>query len=287
MQDDLTNDNGSGKFTADLLHRLSSADAGPAWVEFLDRYSALIIQTASQFEYRQDRSSECFLYVCEQLNEDGFRRLLKFNTKRKAKFKTWLGTVVFNLCVDWHRREFGRATLLPAISALPAFDRVVYRMVIEQGMNKEVSFQMLRADFPDLTRELVESAVIRVYSLLTPRQRWNVTIRNRRGQLARGRFSEDSVQHLPDPGTGPEAQAQIQQDIETLQDAMVLLPARQRLLLRLRFQEGLSLRKIAELTQLGDTNRAWRHIQAALKALFEQVHEKNQQKREKTDHHSV
>lgn len=287
MQDDLTNDNGSGRLTVDLLHRLSSADAGPAWVEFLDRYSALILHTANQFEYRQDRSSECFLYVCEQLNEDGFRRLLKFNTKRKAKFKTWLGTVVFNLCVDWHRREFGRATLLPAISALPAFDRVVYRMVIEQGMNKEVSFQMLRADFPDLTRELVESAVIRVYSLLTPRQRWNVTIRNRRGQLARGRFSEDSVQHLPDPGTGPEAQAQIQQDIETLQDAMVLLPARQRLLLRLRFQEGLSLRKIAELTQLGDTNRAWRHIQAALKALFEQVHEKNQQKREKTDRHSV
>ena len=274
MQDDLTNDNGSGRLTVDLLHRLSSADAGPAWVEFLDRYSALILHTANQFEYRQDRSSECFLYVCEQLNEDGFRRLLKFNTKRKAKFKTWLGTVVFNLCVDWHRREFGRATLLPAISALPAFDRVVYRMVIEQGMNKEVSFQMLRADFPDLTRELVESAVIRVYSLLTPRQRWNVTIRNRRGQLARGRFSEDSVQHLPDPGTGPEAQAQMQQDIETLQDAMVLLPARQRLLLRLRFQEGLSLRKIAELTQLGDTNRAWRHIQAALKALFEQIHEK-------------
>lgn len=275
MQDDLTSDNGSGKFTVDLLHRLSSVDAGPAWVEFLDRYSALIIQTASQFEYRQDRSSECFLYVCGQLNEDGFRRLLKFNTKGKAKFKTWLGTVVFNLCVDWHRREFGRATLLPAISALPAFDRAVYRMVIEQGMNKEASFQMLRADFPDLTRELVESAVIRVYSLLTPRQRWHVTVRNRRRQLARGRFSEDPVQHLPDPGTGPEAQAQKEQDIETLQDAMVCLPARQRLLLRLRFQEGLSLRKIAELTQLGDTNRAWRHIQAALKALFEQIHEIN------------
>jgi len=275
MQDDPTNNDDSGKFTADLLHRLSSVDAGPAWVEFLDRYSALIIQTASQFEYRQDRSSECFLYVCEQLNEDGFRRLLKFNTKGKAKFKTWLGTVVFNLCVDWHRHEFGRATLLPAISALPAFDRAVYRLVIEQGRNKETSFQMLRADFPDLTRELVESAVIRVYSLLTPRQRWQVTVRNRRWQLARGRFSEDPVQRLPDPGTGPEVQTQKQQDIETLQDAMVCLPARQRLLLRLRFQEGLNLKKIAELTQLGDTNRAWRHLQAALKALFEQIHGKN------------
>jgi RNA polymerase sigma factor (sigma-70 family) len=111
--------------------------------------------------------------------------------------------------------------------------------------------------------------------LLTPRQRWQVTVRNRRRQLARGRFSEDPVQHLPDPGTGPEVQAQKQQDIETLQDAMVCLPARQRLLLRLRFQEGLNLKKIAELTQLGDTNRAWRHVQAALKALFEQIHGKN------------
>jgi RNA polymerase sigma factor (sigma-70 family) len=275
MQDDPTSNNDSEKFTVDLLHQLSSIDAGPAWAEFLDRYSALIILTTSQFEYRQDRSSECFLYVCEQLNEDGFRRLLKFNTKRKAKFKTWLGTVVFNLCVDWHRREFGRVTLLPAISVLPAFDRAVYRLVIVQGMNKETSFQMLRADFPDLTRELVESAVIRVYSLLTPRQRWQVSVRNRRRQLASGKFSEGLIQHLPDPGSGPEARAQKQQNIETLQDAMVCLPARQRLLLRLRFQEGLNLRKIAELTQLGDTNRAWRHIQAALKALFEQIHGKN------------
>ena len=287
MQDEPTNTKDSGKVTVDILHRLSSVDAGPAWVEFLDRYSALIIQTAKQFEYKQDRSGECFLYVCEQLNENGFQRLLKFNTKRKANFKTWMGTVVFNLCVDWHRREFGRVTLLPAISALPAFDRAVYRLVILQGMNKETSFQMLRADFPDLTRELIESAVIRVYSLLTPRQRWQVTVQNRRRQPARGSFSEDPVQHLPDPGTGPEAQAQKQQDIETLQEAMVCLPTRQRLLLRLRFQEGLNLKKIAKLTQLGDTNRAWRHVQAAQKALFVQVQKKNQQKREKTDRHSV
>ena len=275
MQDEPATSSESGKVTVDLLRRLSSNDPGPAWVEFIDRYSAVIMQTASQFDRRQNRSNECFLYVCEQLYEDGFRRLLKFNTRGKANFKTWLGAVVFNLCVDWHRREFGRATLLPAISALPAFDRAVYRLVIEQGMSKETSFQMLKADFPDLTHKLLESAVLRVYSLLTPRQRWQVTVRNRRLQRPRGTLNKDPVQHLPDLGSGPDVQAQKQQDIETLQNAMVCLTARQRLLLRLRFQEGLSLKKIAELTQLGDTNRAWRHIQTALTALFEQIHRKN------------
>jgi len=274
MQNRLSNKRGPGKSAADILHRLSSVDAGPAWVEFLDRYSPLIMKTAYQFEYTQERSSECFLYVCEHLNDDGFRRLLKFNTAGKVKFRTWLGTVVFNLCVDWHRREFGRVTLLPVISALPAFDRAVYRLVIEQGMDKETSFQTLRADFPDLTRELIESSVIRVFSLLTPRQRWQVTVRNRRRQQVRAGSFQGQVESLPDPGTGPEAQVQKQQDLDTLQEAMACLPARQRLLLRLRFQEGLSLKKIAELTQLGDTNRAWRHVQAALKTLFQHIHEK-------------
>ena len=148
-------------------------------------------------------------------------------------------------------------------------------------MSKETSFQMLKADFPDLTHKLLESAVLRVYSLLTPRQRWQVTVRNRRLQRPRGTLNKDPVQHLPDLGSGPDVQAQKQQDIETLQNAMVCLTARQRLLLHLRFQEGLSLKKIAELTQLGDTNRAWRHIQTALTALFEQIHRKNSAEKRK------
>ena len=260
---------------AELLKQLSSVDAGPAWIEFLDRYSQLIMNAVNQFEYGQDRINECFLFVCEKLNDDGFRRLLNFNTRGTAKFRTWLGTVVFNLCVDWHRKEFGRVTLLPAISALPAFDQSVYCLVIEQGMNKEDSFQTLRADFPDLSRELVATSVGRIYSLLTPRQRWQISVRNRSRKQARGNPHQDQVERLPDPGTGPEMEAQTQQELEALQKAISQLPANQRLLLKLRFQEGLSLKKIVQLKQLGDTNRAWRHIQAAINALFDRIHNKN------------
>ena len=45
------------------------------------------------------------------------------------------------------------------------------------------------------------------------------------------------------------------------------LPAQQRLLLLLRYEQGLTLRKIAELLNLGDPFRARREIEAALDAL--------------------
>jgi len=281
MQDERSSARVSNQSVAELLRGLRSADAGAAWVEFLDRYSALIMNSATQFIYQHDRVHECFLYVCEKLSDDGFRRLLKFNPAGKARFKTWLGSVVFNLCVDWHRREFGRATLLPAITALPVFDRSVFHMVIEQGMDKETCFQMLRADFPDLTRELVAKAAGRIFSLMTPRQRWQLAIRTH-GRLAPVRIGDrDSVDYLSDPSSTPEAEAQSRQELKILQQAISQLPAGQRLLLRLRFQEGLSLKTIAKLQQLGDTNRAWRLIQDATGAVFDHIQDKNCEKNRK------
>jgi len=255
--------------TTKLLRRLSSAEAGAAWVEFLDLYTPLIMSTAVQFEYETDRIDECFLHVCSQLNDNGFRRLLKYNAAGKASFRTWLGSVVFNLCVDWHRQEYGRATLLPAISALPAFDQSVYRMVIEQGMGKESCFQSLLADFPDLTRELVANAVARIYLLLTPRQRWQISLRKHRRKQTRDVSCPVDPEQLPSPEVGPEVEAQKQQELEALQQAMSELPSSQQLLLRLRFQEGLPLRKLAELKSRGDVNVIWRQIQAALDSLFQ------------------
>lgn len=250
-----------------LLRRLNSPDAGPAWAEFLDLYSELIMKTVSQFDHRQGQSNECFLFVCEKLIDDEFRRLLRYDTSSACTFGSWLVAVVFNLCVDWHRHEYGRATLLPAISALPAFDRAVYKLAIEQGLDKETTFQTLQADFPDLTRELLVTSIRRVFALLTPRQRWQITLRNRRRKPPPRHRLGDPVDFLPDPGMGPEREAQKQQKLERLQRALDRLSPSQRLLLSLRFQEGLSLKKIAELNRLGDTSRAWRQLQSALDAL--------------------
>lgn len=271
MQGDNSNNRDSTGRSANILRGLSSEDAGKAWVKFLDRYGSLIMNTASQFEYEQDRIDECFLYVCEKLNENGFRRLLRFNTEGTARFRTWLASVVFNLCVDWHRREFGRVRMLPAIAALPAFDRAVYHLVVERGMARESCYQRLRTEFPDLTRDAVANALGRIYSILTPRQRWQISVRRRGRSRTSGDPLKGQVERLPDPGPGPDAEAETREELDALQHAISHLPANQRLLLRLRFQEGLSLKKIARLLRLGNASRAWRHIQSAIRALSEHI----------------
>jgi len=245
-----------------LLHRLNSTGSGAAWAEFIDRYTPLIMNMVCQFDYEQERGSECFLYICEKLCEHRFRRLQKFNVLGKASFQTWLVAMVFNLCVDWHRSEFGRVQMLPAISALPAFDRKVYQLSFEQAIPIETCFQTLKADFPDLTREQLSSAIGRVYNVLTPRQRWQINVRIR--QRNPGKIDPNL---LPSLDTGPEDDARSRQESNDLQQAMSSLSQDQRLLLQLRFRQGLTLKKIAEIMQLGDPFRVRRDLQNALDLL--------------------
>lgn len=252
---------------SEILYRLSSADAGSAWAEFIEHFAPLLMNVVSQFEYEQDRANECFLYVCEKLCDRQFHRLKKFNSAGKANFSTWLGTVAFNLCVDWHRKEFGRVQMLPAITALPAFDQSVYRLRFEQGMSLETSFQVLKADFPDLTRKQLSDSISRVHGVLSPRQRWNINLRNQRRSI--GAVEPDQ---LPSPETGPENEAGTRQSHEDLRQAMSHLTTDQRLILHLRFRQGLTLKKIAEIMHLGDPFRARRRLQAALDALSEHFH---------------
>jgi len=250
----------------ELLRRLDSTDAGMVWAGFLDQYAGLILKIAGQFEYEQDRLHDCFLFVCEKLSENGFKRLLQYRPQQNATFRSWLITVIFNLCVDWHRTEFGRASLSPAISALPAFEQLVYRYSFEQGMSRQECLQALAVDFPRVTSEMLSEAAALIHRILSPRQRWQLGVRlHRRRRLADGQ--ENVLAGLPSPAKDPFHASEDRQQLERLQAALDTLSARQRLLLYYRFHAGLTLEQIAQILGLGDTNRTWRQIQDALQAL--------------------
>ena len=274
MSDGRTGNPLSEKSDASLLSQLKTPNARAAWTEILNRYASLIMKTVSQFDYQQERKDDCFLFVCEKLFENDCKRLLNYDAKRNASFRTWLITVVFNLCVVWHRKEFGRAFLLPAVSALPSFDQFVFRYSFEQGMSSQECLQALSTDFPDVTRNQLSRAVSRVHQALTPRQRWQIGVRHRRKQRRRdlkGDSRLQDVDQLPTPTLDPCIRAEKQQELDALEAALANLPARQRLLLHLRFTAGLTLDQIAVFLHLGDSARAWRHIEKALKALPDQL----------------
>jgi len=259
-----------GKSVDSILARLSSEGAEAVWKSFLEAYSPQIMHVVSRYEHDANRAADCFLYVCEKLSDDGFRRLLKFDVKRGTKLRSWLNPVVSNLCIDWHRREFGRSRPFQVITTLPAFEQHVYQYKFKWGLNLEACFRTLRATYPDLTRSQLAETISRLHSTLTPRQRWQLSFRRREtSSLSDDESATNKAAHaeLVEPGPGPEAIVQLQQERAALLRAMSRLTHQQRLMLRLRFQEDLSLKEVARLTGLNDSFQARHQIESALAML--------------------
>lgn len=253
-----------------LLERLSSGRGDAAWNEFLAGYSPIIVHVIRRCGVAADRADECFLHVCEALSDDGFRRLRSFRGDGPASFKTWLMAVAANLCIDWNRREKGRIRPLRSVSRLPDLDRQVYRCIFERRMTRTQCLDALRPRFPGLTAAGVAEINARLFQLLTPQQRWQLTVRT--PSLAPVTFpvspEDDSpAWQLAEPGPGPDELAEESQEQGKLQQALAALSAEQRLLLRLRYEQNLSLAEIARLTGQPDPFRVNRRVQAALDAL--------------------
>ena len=97
----MTNDTAEAKKLEALLKQLDSSDAQMAWQAFLEAYADTIFQIVSVLERDPDHRGDSFLYVCEHLSRNRFRRLRRFRSDGPASFSTWLRAVVRNLYLDW------------------------------------------------------------------------------------------------------------------------------------------------------------------------------------------
>ncbi len=255
---------------AGILSGLRSRLAQDAWAAFLESYSALILQVVHSFERDSDHVSDCFLFVCEQLSRKRFRRLRSFRPKGPANFSTWLRVVVRNLCLDWQRKEFGRHRVFESIARLPVLEREVFRSSYEQGLSLDEALAHLRASYPGLTKEQFEEAEEHIRQNLTPRQFWLLSTRLPRtvslGDDLLGIESSPN-QQIPDPSPNPEALADFGERKGALERVLSSLSKQERLLVRLRFEQELTLQEVARIARLGDAQRADRRIREILERL--------------------
>jgi RNA polymerase sigma factor (sigma-70 family) len=251
----------------DLLERLSSKGVDAAWSEFLARYSPLMMRIIQRHGVDDEHAAECFAHVCGALSDSGFRRLRSFRPDGPARFKTWLMAVVSNLCVDWRRKQTGRIRPIQSISRLPELDQQVYHYIYVRRMSRAQCLQALVPRFPELTDATLSEVNARLFALLTPQQRWQLTIRKpvlKPVMCGVSPDGDDPAWQMAEPGPGPDDLVEGLQEHRQLQDALSRLPAEQRLLLRLRYEQNLTLAEVARLTGQPDPFRANRLIQAAL-----------------------
>src|SRR5258708_3548893 len=191
----------------EVLEQLHSRRPQEAWAQFLQEYSALIFHIVRHFEHNNDHAADCFQFVCERLSEKNLRRLSQFKINGPAKFSTWLRAVVRNLCLDWHRRQFGRPRVFRSISRLSAFDQEGFRYVYERGLPIDEAFLQLRPYFPDLRAAQLEESVARIDKDLTIKQRWLLSARSIQKSASTIDETEGVPHAIPDPKPDPETQA--------------------------------------------------------------------------------
>jgi RNA polymerase sigma factor (sigma-70 family) len=249
-----------------LLHQLGTRSAGDAWSAFLKRYTPLIISVAQQYRRSDQDLHDCYLYICERLIDDRFRRLRSWRRKEMVRFDSWLRAIVANLCIDWHRSVHGRRRPFQSIAELPERERLVYTHRFEYGASFSETIEAVSVSYPELTELEVASMIREINRLLTPQQHWALSARRRASVSVDDREirHELSLHHGSDT---PEDHADKDQQRSQVQAALKRLPPGQRVLLKLRYQENLSLKEVARLAGLDDAYKARYQIQLALEAL--------------------
>jgi RNA polymerase sigma factor (sigma-70 family) len=254
----------------DLLERLSSGRVDAAWSEFVARYTPLIQHVIRQHGAVDGLADECFHHVCGALSDERCRRLRSFRPDGPAQFRSWLVAVVANLCVDWRRKEQGRCRVPRSVAQLPELEQQVYRCIYLRRMSRAQCTAELAPRHAGLNEATVAAINARLFALLTPQQRWQLSVRNQPSQpIAYGTepAEGDPAFRVATDGPGPDELAADLQVQQQLQEALSRLPADLRLLLRLRYTQNLTLAEVARLTGQSDPFRANRRIQAALAML--------------------
>ncbi len=258
----------------DLLRGLRSRRPQEAWEQFLQEYSGPILQVIHFHERDPDHVSDCFVFVCEQLARNRFRRLCQFRTDGPATFPTWLRAVVRRLCIDWHRRQFGRYRIFQSVAKLSGFDQAVFQLLYEQGVSPEESFMHLAALFPDITRKRFIESVEHIQNVLTVRQRWLLSVRSANTSAVKTRQAEEEVslaEQISDRLPDPEVSAARTEERNALLRVLSCLNERDRLLIRLRFEQELTLEQVARAMKLGDAQGADRYVRHVLEQLRQRM----------------
>jgi len=127
---------------------LVSGRSDAAWDAFVDRYRRLIFAAIRHYAQDYDDVMDVFARVCEALREDDLRRLRTCVAQpdHRARFSTWLVTVVRHVTVDWFRHRDGRRRLSVVAGGLPPLRRRIFEHVFLDQRSHIETYELIHAE---------------------------------------------------------------------------------------------------------------------------------------------
>ena len=206
----------------------------------------MLLQVARSIARDEDEAADAFVFVCERLAANNFARLRKFDPTGPANALTWLRAVARNLCLDHQRSIRGRFRVFESIARLPLVDQLVFRRRYRDRLTLTETFAVLGPDVPGLTLDGVVAADRRVSVSLSSRQVWALTAS--RPHLESLTVSDDPEAPAPcEPAAtdlNPEALLASAQLRDRVRAAIAALPPNDRLMVRLRLEQDLTLAEL-------------------------------------------
>jgi RNA polymerase sigma factor (sigma-70 family) len=207
---------------------------------------------------------DAYVHVCEKLAEDGHRRLLGFRAGDRSDFAGWLASVTRNLCIDRLRQRDGRRRLPAAIARLDPLARELFEEVYWRGSAPQEAFERLASRQPGLDPARVGQALDAIAAALSPRQLAEVLLGGRRAEVA---TPTEALEQVADERDDPERDLLHRRELAELAAAVEALPADDRLLLRLRFEQNLTLEAAGRGAGIDDPRRVHARLGRILRRL--------------------
>jgi RNA polymerase sigma factor (sigma-70 family) len=232
-----------------------------AWDLFVDRYRKLIFAAIRHYAQDHDDVMDVFAQVCEVLRENDLRRLRSYvaESHHRARFSTWLVTVVRNLTIDWFRARDGRRRLSAIADALSPVRRRIFELVFLDQRSHVEAYELLRTSHsPELSfREF----------LVELRATYRACVDGQRGRVLRelgGRSppadDEDLVAESLSAAEVSEAQAALRRALEALK-------AEDRAAVELYIFDEVSAEVVAKVLGLANAKAVYNRVYRALEIL--------------------
>lgn len=235
--------------------KLASGDGDAAWSLFIERYRNLIFAVIRRTLKDEDDIADVFSDVCAELSDNNLSRISNQPESGKARFSTWLVTVVHNRAIDWVRHREGRRRIVVPDGLTPLQDEIFHRVVAEHRSHAE-AYELIRQRSPNsLTFGEFLKEVSATYRILDANGK------------AVGRYFPGPPMEIVKPEPDPHSAFLLTESSEQLSRAMKILSPDERLAVQLFVVDELSAAAVATIVGWPNAKAVYNRVSRSLERL--------------------
>ena len=254
---------------SDIVEQFNYDPEG-AYIRLLERYSPVILRMIHRFTRDSDEVMEIYTTICERFRANDFQALRRL--KADSEVAPWLSVVVANASRDLFRKKKASSVPRSVLKQLDRREQLVFRYYFQGRLQHEDIAETIKArhGIPCTALEVM-SAIGKINELLSIKKRWHLltAINTNRPPLSIDELAEFGFE--PAGHEDIEAALRNREQIDHLNRALDELSDEDRLLVLLRFEQGMTAGQIASVMKYENHKYVYTRLRTVISRLRKQL----------------